>query len=46
MEVVESLSRLAVNVQGGMVDNCGHWMPEEQPDEILRRLLEFFGTGQ
>ena len=29
--------------QGGMVDNCGHWMPEEQPDELLRRLLEFFG---
>jgi pimeloyl-ACP methyl ester carboxylesterase len=43
MEVVESLRRMAVDVQGGMVENCGHWMPEEQPDELLRRLLEFFG---
>ena len=43
MEVVESLRRMAVDVQGGVVENCGHWMPEEQPDELLRRLLEFFG---
>ena len=42
-EVVESLRRLAVDVQGGVVENCGHWMPEEQPAELLRRLLGFFG---
>jgi hypothetical protein len=24
----------------------GHCIPEEQPDELLRRLLEFFGPGQ
>lgn len=42
MEVVESLRRLAVNVQGGEVANCGHWMPEEQPDELVRRLMRFF----
>jgi pimeloyl-ACP methyl ester carboxylesterase len=46
MEVVESLRRLAVDVQGGMVENCGHWMPEEQPDDLLRRLLEFFCTDE
>lgn len=45
MEVVESLRRLAVNVQGGEVPNCGHWMPEEQPDDLLRRLMTFF-AGQ
>jgi len=43
MEVVESPRRLAVDVQGGVVENCGHWMPEEQPAELLRRLLAFFG---
>lgn len=43
MEVVESLRRLAVNVEGGVVGECGHWMPEEQPAELLRRLLAFFG---
>ena len=42
LEVVESLRRLAVDVQGGVVENCGHWMPEEQPEELLRRLLAFF----
>jgi pimeloyl-ACP methyl ester carboxylesterase len=42
-EVVESLRRMAVDVQGGVVENCGHWMPEEQPAELLRRLLAFLG---
>jgi pimeloyl-ACP methyl ester carboxylesterase len=42
MEVVESLRALAVDVRGGMLDNCGHWMPEEQPAELLRWLLAFF----
>jgi pimeloyl-ACP methyl ester carboxylesterase len=26
-----------------MVENCGHWMPEEQPADLLKRLLAFFG---
>lgn len=43
MEVVESLRRLAVDVQGGVIENCGHWIAEEQPTELLRRLLAFFG---
>jgi pimeloyl-ACP methyl ester carboxylesterase len=43
MEVVESLRRMATDVRGGMIENCGHWMPEEQPEELLRRLLDFFG---
>jgi pimeloyl-ACP methyl ester carboxylesterase len=42
MEVVESLRRLAVDVRGGVIENCGHWMPEEQPEEVLRQLLDFF----
>jgi pimeloyl-ACP methyl ester carboxylesterase len=41
MEVVESLQRLAVDVQGGVIEHCGHFMPEEQPAELLRRLLAF-----
>jgi pimeloyl-ACP methyl ester carboxylesterase len=42
MEVMESLRRVAVDVRGGMIENCGHWMPEEQPEELLRQLLSFF----
>lgn len=41
-EVAESLRRLAVDVQGGVIENCGHWIPEEQPEELLQRLLAFF----
>ena len=41
-EVVESLRRLAKNVGGGVIENSGHWIPEEQPEELSRRLLEFF----
>jgi pimeloyl-ACP methyl ester carboxylesterase len=42
MEVVESLRWLALDVRGGVIENCGHWMPEEQPEALLRQLLGFF----
>jgi pimeloyl-ACP methyl ester carboxylesterase len=42
LEVLESLRRLATNVQGGVIENCGHWMPEEQPQALLSHLLPFF----
>ena len=41
-EVVESLRRLATDVRGGVIADCGHWMPEEQPAELLRHLSAFF----
>jgi pimeloyl-ACP methyl ester carboxylesterase len=42
MEVLESMQRVALDVRGGMIDNCGHFVPEEQPDELARRLIDFF----
>jgi len=42
MEVVELLRRMAADVRGGVIANCGHWVPEEQPEELLRQLLAFF----
>jgi pimeloyl-ACP methyl ester carboxylesterase len=42
MEVVESLRRMATDVRGGVIENCGHWMPEEQPAALLKQLLAFF----
>jgi pimeloyl-ACP methyl ester carboxylesterase len=42
MEVVESLKRMASNVTGGSIANCGHWIPEEQPDLLARELVAFF----
>ncbi len=41
MEVVESLRRVATDVRGGVIENCGHWMPEEQPEALLGHLLPF-----
>ena len=40
-----SLQRLATNMQRGVIADCGHWMPEEQPEELLRRLLPFLAEG-
>jgi pimeloyl-ACP methyl ester carboxylesterase len=41
-EVMQSMQRLATNVSGGVIENCGHWMPEEQPQILADRLLTFF----
>jgi len=43
--VKQSAQSVAFSVQGGVIKECGHWMPEEQPEELTRRLLAFFGNG-
>lgn len=40
--VLASAKRVAQDVRGGEIADCGHWVAEEQPEELLRRLLEFF----
>lgn len=40
---LESWQRVAANVQGGIAEGCGHWIPEERPDWTLQQLLAFFG---
>ena len=45
MEVLESLQRVASNVRGGVIDPCGHWMPEEQPQVLLQHLLPFLAEA-
>jgi pimeloyl-ACP methyl ester carboxylesterase len=40
-EVAQSLSRLADDVTGGVVAEAGHWIPEEQPEELVRRFRAF-----
>jgi pimeloyl-ACP methyl ester carboxylesterase len=37
-QVAESLRRLADDVTGGVVAEAGHWVPEEQPAELVRRF--------
>lgn len=40
--VRKSMEALAVHVEGGVIDDCGHYMMEEQPEAVSKRLLEFF----
>ena len=44
-ETLDSLRRVALDVRGGVIEDCGHWMPEEQPEQIARMLLDFFAAN-
>jgi microsomal epoxide hydrolase len=37
-----SMEPLAVNVEGGVIEDCGHYVMEEQPEQVAGRLLGFF----
>ena len=39
MEV--SAKQAAANVQSAVIDRCGHYVPEERPDELLAVMLPF-----
>lgn len=41
-EVIESLQRVATDVRGDIVPECGHFIPEEQPAYLSDRLIGFF----
>lgn len=45
-EPLESLRAIATNVQGGALPDCGHFIPEEQPAMLAKRLLAFFSSPQ
>ena len=37
-----SMESLAVHVEGGAIEDCGHYVMEEQPEVVSARLIEFF----
>ncbi|MBQ5265165.1 alpha/beta hydrolase [Klebsiella pneumoniae] len=41
-EPVISLTDFAHDVQGGVIEQCGHWLPEEQPELVAKWLKTFF----
>ena len=41
-EVPNGVSRIAANMTGGLVEDCGHFIPEEKPVELANRLREHF----
>ena len=40
-DVEASMRRVATNVRGHVIPECGHFVPEEAPDELSRLLLDF-----
>ena len=36
-----SMEQVATSVVGGVIERCGHWIPEEQPRELLDQLMPF-----
>lgn len=41
-DVEASMKRVATDVRGFVIPECGHFVPEEAPDELARLLLEHF----
>jgi len=39
--VVQSLRRVANQAEGGSIADCGHFIPEEKPEELAQRLRAF-----
>ena len=37
----EQFQHLAETVTGGVIENCGHWVIDEQPGRVLEDLGEF-----
>ena len=42
LEVEESLRQIADRVTGGTIADSGHFIPEEQPEALVARLLDFW----
>ncbi|OKL59196.1 hypothetical protein UA08_05743 [Talaromyces atroroseus] len=44
--MINLVQNFAANVSGGAIDDYGHFLPEEQPSAVMRRLLELLDTYQ
>ena len=40
-ETLASLRRVGSDVRGGVMPDCGHFIPEEQPERLTAELLQF-----
>jgi pimeloyl-ACP methyl ester carboxylesterase len=43
LEIRKMVEMVANNVDGGSIANCGHFVPEERPDEVVRYVLAMLG---
>ena len=44
-DTLRSFQAVANNVRGGVVPDCGHFVPEERPEFVVEQLLAFFGSN-
>lgn len=40
--LLRTMQKAANNVTGGVIESCGHYVPEEAPDTVVRQLMKFF----
>lgn len=40
--IYDAIRPLGEDVRGGVIENCGHYIPEEQPEILAQRMLAFF----
>jgi pimeloyl-ACP methyl ester carboxylesterase len=41
-DLFEAMKPLAENLEGGVLEDCGHYIPEEKPEELARLMLDLF----
>ena len=39
--IAEQMRQVAQNVEESVIENCGHFIPEEKPEELVRRFRAF-----
>jgi pimeloyl-ACP methyl ester carboxylesterase len=42
--IFEALKPFCENVRGGLIADCGHYVPEEQPEALAQEMLKFVAT--
>lgn len=40
---ITAMEAVAEDVRGSVIDGCGHFIPEERPEYLIERILNFFG---
>jgi len=40
------LQNVAENVRGGAIEQCGHFVADERPDDLAEQLIAFFNDVQ
>ena len=41
-DIFEAMKPLCDNIRGGVIRDCGHYIPEEQPQVLAAMMMEFF----